>query len=238
MLKLLYFYLLVGIAYFGRVKALLPRITKGSKLAPGSLSLQSLVYIASKKTVDDDDASNDTDDVNVYAPLPSNVSQPSKSDFYDNDELAGLLDMHQQLQSLMMPTKTSIESINQTVESPNEIFASGLHDFIVETISDIEEGEKEGKSTGTNSLFSSKMRAKTSNCDIIAIASDVDGTIVGFDQKIHPRTRDAIKAVQDSDSIEWIFPATGKTRWGAKNSLGTDLSSLTEGPGVYVQVRV
>ena len=250
MLFLLYkcFCFLVGIACWGRVKALSPRITKGYKSALDSSSLHSLVYLASKKNVEDDGALNDTDDdhvgndndVDVYAATTSNFSRPSKLDLYNHDELAGLLEMHQQLQSLMMPPNTSNDSEStkhQTIESPTEIFAGGLHDLIVQTIGDIEEEGKGGQPTQTESWLSDKTRAKISNLDIKAIASDVDGTIVGFDQKIHPKTRDSIKAVQDSTSIEWIFPATGKTRLGAKNSLGSELSSLTEGPGVYVQVR-
>ena len=233
-LKLIYFGFLVRITSGWRVNVLPTRQATGYKSALGFPSSPS-IYLASKTSVNDaDDNHVGTDsDVNVYAAKLSNISQPSKLDLYNSDELVGLLEIHQQLQPSMKSPKKAITSTNdEAAESPNDIFGGGLHDLILQTLDEVEEGGD------TKSWISDKIRTKISNLDITAIASDVDGTIIGFDQKIHPRTRESIKAVQDSTDIEWIFPATGKTRWGARNSLGSELSSLTEGPGVYVQVSI
>jgi hydroxymethylpyrimidine pyrophosphatase-like HAD family hydrolase len=74
-----------------------------------------------------------------------------------------------------------------------------------------------------------------------AIVSDVDGTLLGRDHTLHPITEQAIRnAVEASYSpistIQYFFPATGKTRSGALNSLGFKMKSvLQQSPGVYVQ---
>lgn len=239
----LYFGFLVNITCWWRVNSFSPRTAERLISASGFQSFRS-VHLDSKTCTDDDGALNDANenhvgsdnDVNDSAAKVSKVSQPSKLDLYDSDELTALLEMHQQLQSTMMPPKTSTASTkDQTTESPNDIISGGLHEFILQTINEIEEGGEAGKPPCNESWISDEVRTKVSNLDIVAIASDVDGTIVGFDRKIHPRTRDSIRAAQESADIEWIFPATGKTRWGARNSLGSDLSGLTEGPGVYVQ---
>jgi Cof subfamily protein (haloacid dehalogenase superfamily) len=76
---------------------------------------------------------------------------------------------------------------------------------------------------------------------ICAIASDVDGTLIGSDQKVHPRTKAAIEkavrsAVSPTGNLKFFFPATGKTRKGAMNSLGPELAALIqECPGVFIQ---
>jgi hypothetical protein len=211
-----------------------------------------LLRLSSQKNADDDGVAGSDDsedgatadggiDFNDYVGKVSNISQPTKSDLYGDDELAGLLDLHQQLQSAMAPAPPP-ETTPQTIESPNDLFSGGLHDLILQTIDEIEEEEEEDtppqqQRDESESWISEDTRDKLSKLDIIAVASDVDGTIIGFDQTIHPRTIEAIKAAQESSKLTWIFPATGKTRWGARNSLGPELSSLTEGPGVYCQVR-
>jgi hydroxymethylpyrimidine pyrophosphatase-like HAD family hydrolase len=84
-----------------------------------------------------------------------------------------------------------------------------------------------------------------------AIASDVDGTILTSKMTIHPRTRLAItKAIKMASSssdgdeddnskekIQHFFPATGKSRKGALDSLGIEIGSLIEEHcgGVYLQ---
>ena len=155
--------------------------------------------------------------------------------------------MHQQLQSVMIPPpQESIEPTTtpQTIDSPKDLFAGGLHDFILQTIDEIETKEEQPEEDEpppqpqAQSWISDSARDKFSKLDIIAVASDVDGTIIGFNQKIHPRTTKSIKAaMQNNSELKWIFPATGKTRWGARNSLGPELACLTDGPGVYCQVR-
>lgn len=211
-------------------KALTPGIAAGNKPAFGCSSLP-LLSLSSKENADDDQ------DANEFDAKPPTNSRPTKADLYGEDELFSLLEMHKQLQPSMAPTQDPPPPEN--IESPNDLFAGGLHDFILQTIDEIDEKakEEEEQSTQAQPWISDSAREKISKLDIIAVASDVDGTIIGFDQKIHPSTIDSIKAAQKSSKLKWIFPATGKTRWGARNSLGSELSSLTEGPGVYNQVR-
>ena len=186
----------------------------------------------------DDINADDVNNANDFEGQASKISQPTKADLYGDDELKGLLDLHQQLQSAMKPPHEPIvPATTQSIESPNDLFAGGLHDFILQTVHEIEDETGEDEPPQEKSWISDEAQDRISKLEIIAVASDVDGTIYGFDQKIHPRTRDSIKAAQDSSRLKWIFPATGKTRWGARNSLGPELATLTQGPGVYVQVR-
>ena len=220
-----------------RTGALSPGIAIGKKATFGSSS-PPLLRLSSKNDADDDGESG-VEDANDFIGKASGISQPSKTDLYSDDELAGLLEMHKQLQSAMMPPPQEPDpQTPQKIESPDDLFAGGLHDFILQTIDEIDEkANEEGDSPQDQSWFSESAREKISELDIIAVASDVDGTIVGFDQTIHPNTIESIKAAQKSSKLKCIFPATGKTRWGARNSLGPELSSFTDGPGVYCQVR-
>lgn len=224
-----------------RIGALSPGLAIGKKATFGSSS-PPLLRLSSKNDADDDDApgESDVEDANDFIGKASGISQPSKTDLYSDDELAGLLEMHKQLQSAMMPPpqEPADPQTPQKIESPDDLFAGGLHDFILQTIDEIDEQAIKKEDTPQDqSWFSESAREKISELDIIAVASDVDGTIVGFDQTIHPNTIGSIKAAQKSSKLKCIFPATGKTRWGARNSLGPELSSFTEGPGVYCQVR-
>ena len=92
---------------------------------------------------------------------------------------------------------------------------------------------------------------------IRAIASDVDGTLLKSDCTLHSITRaamlEAIAVAQSSSnddedgdetrinnnktsSLQYFFPATGKTRAGVMNSVGPDVAEmLSKLPGVFVQ---
>jgi hydroxymethylpyrimidine pyrophosphatase-like HAD family hydrolase len=200
----------------------------------------------------------------------SNTPQPppggiTKSDLYGDDELASLLQMHQQLNSEMTfkskmssnpdPVALEIEEqiFSQTIENQNtEDFPvpDSLHDFVLQAIGEIEiESESESESDSdsdsvaeqpTQSWLSKSVKDKIMKDNIKAVASDIDGTIIGSDQKIHPKTKQAILraqalSAQSNSTLKWVFPATGKSRWGAMNSLGPELSFLGDGPGVYCQ---
>ena len=225
----------------GKVDSLSPRIGTGKIPAFGS-SLLPLLHLSSKNDANADDAINDIDaeEANDFIGKASKISQPTKTDLYGEDELAGLLEMHKQLQSAMMPPQEPAElSAPKKIESPEDLFAGGLHSLILQTIDEIDEKKKgvEEEASQAQPWFSDSARKKVSKLDIIAVASDVDGTIIGFDQTIHPYTIDAINDAQKKSELKYVFPATGKTRWGARNSLGPKLSTFTEGPGVYCQVR-
>ncbi len=201
----------------------------GKKSAVGSPSLP-LLHL--KNSADDDDE----EEANDFLGQASKISQPIKTDLYGDDELMNLLEMHKQLQPAMMPSQTpSVEPTTPPkIESPEDLFAGGLHDMILQTLEDIEEEGKNNEDED-QSWFSASAREKVSKLDIIAVASDVDGTILGFEQTVHPNTINSIKAAVKSSKLT-MFPATGKTRWGARNSLGPELEIFTEGPGVYCQV--
>lgn len=78
---------------------------------------------------------------------------------------------------------------------------------------------------------------------ITTIASDIDGTILGADHALSSHTKQAIqRAVQetqktkhDNRRLAHFFPATGKSRRGALDSLGTELCQLlSQQPGVFL----
>ncbi|OEU06197.1 haloacid dehalogenase-like hydrolase [Fragilariopsis cylindrus CCMP1102] len=177
----------------------------------------------------------------------NNTSQPqsppggiTKSDLYGDDELANLLQMHQQLTS-EMTFKSKMSS------NPNPV---ALHDFVLQAIGEIDIDSESDSNSNSDSdsvdeqqqpaWLSKSVKEKIMKCNIKAIASDIDGTIIGSDQKIHPKTEQAILraqslSVQSNSTLKYVFPATGKSRWGAMNSLGPELSFLGDGPGVYCQ---
>lgn len=68
------------------------------------------------------------------------------------------------------------------------------------TTSSVSPGALQELATAPESLLAS----------IVAVASDVDGTLTRKDSTVSQRTKDAIKAVLDSDLL--FFPATGKVR--------------------------
>lgn len=72
--------------------------------------------------------------------------------------------------------------------------------------------------------------------NVVAVASDVDGTLTTPDVTITLRTKQAIKAVMDSGLV--FFPATGKTRAGMYKIFGEEMSSHLKAnnvPGVFIQ---
>ena len=87
--------------------------------------------------------------------------------------------------------------------------------------------------------------------NITAIASDVDGTLLSTDHTLSDITKKAIELAvkevsrgsNDGDNsnnnkagLKYFFPATGKSRRGALDSLGPDIRALLENlPGVFVQ---
>lgn len=176
---------------------------------------------------------------NAKPELPDIARPPSKSEVYQPEELENLWDLHKQL-SPQTSVKQSIEDILEETSIPS------IHDLVMETIAQT----SDDKTTSTNingsttngdtpSWFTKDIQERSRK--ISAIASDVDGTLIGSDQKVHPRTRAAIQnAVESAFSpvggLKYFFPATGKTRTGAMNSLGPELAALIQQcPGVFIQ---
>lgn len=176
---------------------------------------------------------------NVVPRLPDSGRPPSKSEIYNDEELWKLWDLHQQL-SPQTGTKKSNEDSFEATAIPS------IHDLVMDAIADIDRTTTTSSSTNGNydsqityPWLTDEIRERSRK--IKAIASDVDGTLIGSDQKVHPRTKAAIqKAVESAfspmESLQWFFPATGKTRTGAMNSLGPDLAPLIQQcPGVFIQ---
>jgi Cof subfamily protein (haloacid dehalogenase superfamily) len=177
---------------------------------------------------------------------------PSKTDIYSNVELAGLLNVHESLSQLIPDFLTADKTV--VLDQVNRVVPS-LQEMIVQTIQEIENDstidssadmlsndkkQEQWKSLKFQSSFSvSEFEGILPR--IRAIASDVDGTLLGSDHTLHPITEQAIiNAVEASyspiHSLQYFFPATGKTRPGALSSLGPKMKALLQqSPGVYVQ---
>jgi Cof subfamily protein (haloacid dehalogenase superfamily) len=221
-------------------------------------STQVRCRLSEKSLPDEEEHKND--EFNNAKDLPSGIAsisngkmnQPSKTDLYSSDELLNLLSVHTSL-SQSIPTFSSSGRVEQiAVDKFNDV--PSLHDLIEKTVHDIEiestgDNSPESQATGSaqqwkglkfqSSLEISDFESKFPN--IRAIASDVDGTLLGSDHAVHPITERAIiNAVEASYSpihpLQYFFLATGKSRSGALNSLGPKLKALLQQcPGVYVQ---
>jgi Cof subfamily protein (haloacid dehalogenase superfamily) len=133
-------------------------------------------------------------------------------------------------------------------ENPAEYIIPSLHDMVLQIVQEVdEEQSKPPAQVNTEPPFKEtcypwltddiRKRSK----QITAIASDVDGTLLSSSHTLHPLTKEAIQkawqAVCSPDcKLQWFFPATGKTRWGALNSLGPEIASIvSQCPGVFIQ---
>eukprot|EP00980_Cylindrotheca_fusiformis_P007101 scaffold1489_cov194-Cylindrotheca_fusiformis.AAC.11 len=171
--------------------------------------------------------------------LGSNPELPNGSlgktrlgDLYETEELSNILELHKEVSS---------RTNEKRMDEPEEIIPS-VHDLVMQAVGtaisvpelEVVEEPKEPYPWHTKSIRE-KMKG------VVAIASDVDGTLIGSTQTVHPRTKESLmRAVQASfsplGSLRHFFPATGKSRSGALNSLGPDLAALlSQCPGVYIQ---
>ena len=124
---------------------------------------------------------------------------------YSDDQMARLLSVHNNIES----------EISQLEETTTTSVFTSLHDIIVHNIEQVNLEQ---------SIVDPILLAKAKN--VVAIASDVDGTLLSTkDQIMHPRTRTAIiRAIQNPNLH--FFPATGKSRRGALDSLGPEIEML------------
>ena len=140
---------------------------------------------------------------------------------------------------------SSSSAINYGGENAESILLPGeksvdgpsLHEMVLQAL--------EEEETISDKNLEDLLEKKTA--DIIAIASDVDGTLLTSKHELHPRTEAAIRlAVQlvqsapssspNSNKLQYFFPATGKTRKGALDSLGPEMRKLLSNlPGVFIQ---
>ncbi|KAL7442271.1 hypothetical protein ACHAXH_007803 [Discostella pseudostelligera] len=146
--------------------------------------------------------------------------------------------------------------LNDNDNNPIEIYAiPNLHKFVLETIGDTRSSlttsnDKVGDKSSINQLAFENLQTllRDRKPSIRAIATDVDGTLLSG-QYMHPITQDAIlRGIQqaydkssggsssNTNKIQHFFPATGKSRKGAMDSLGPIVGPLLHNcPGVYIQ---
>jgi Cof subfamily protein (haloacid dehalogenase superfamily) len=176
---------------------------------------------------------------------PLGASRPDKGEVYSNDELWDLLQFHEGLSDQMNRRQSSARtSVTLPGEDAPAQGLPSLHDLVLRALEEVY--EKDGQAINTEGRDTGESILQRKVKDIIAIASDVDGTLLTTQHKVHPRTEHAIRqAVQDVNSsanddcrgrLQYFFPATGKTRKGALDSLGTELKELlSQLPGVFIQ---
>lgn len=185
-----------------------------------------------------------------------------KASLYSNDEMMNLLSIHNDISVELNDEDdgdTSDDDDSGSLEVPS------IHDLVKEITGTKDDDNNEDLSTASYDSVTSSLSPSSSLSSVIdentqqrvkniqAIASDVDGTILSKKQTIHPKTIMAIrKAIQSSSTyptnnnnnnnskLKYFFPATGKSRKGALDSISKasiELSSLIQEycPGVYLQ---
>ena len=178
--------------------------------------------------------------------IPSNPfetgfsGRPSKADVYGSEELQALLDIHNDSINEMQPNDNSNNRPNPDVDESNVL---GLHEMVLQKLgvesTDIDTDVPPLPEQTNNDWLSDDFKNRISN--VRAIASDVDGTLLTSDQTLHPRTKQAIQravgmAYSPLDDFKVFFPATGKSRKGALDSLGKEIGGLlSQSPGVFLQ---
>lgn len=161
------------------------------------------------------------------------------------ETMLSLLDLHESLKN--GETDKAIEPREQLLDlttSNNKRTTDGettippsLHDLVQEAVGAVDTlADRNGVNDGTSVLESVElddaMLKRIQN--IRAIASDVDGTLLTSQQTIHPRSRQAV--LRALKSPKHFFLATGKSRKGALNSLGVEMTTLLQNvPGVFLQ---
>ena len=165
---------------------------------------------------------------------------------YDDVTIQALLDTHALLNEEIKSMEKE-ENFDQSRDGKSiQMQASrfSLHDLVLQTIS----GEE--SSVSKISTIPDSLREKAFG--IRAIATDVDGTLMNGQQYVHPRTMAALRRAIEEVSIarkmkngdetpvllKSFFLATGKSRKGALDSLGPEITELVNThkiPGVYIQ---
>jgi HAD superfamily hydrolase (TIGR01484 family) len=216
-------------------------------------------------------------DEEATLPLPSSLTPPSSASFYSEDDLRNVLDAHCQIQqqAAQMDASTGAFTAEDSLSS-----IRGLHELVEQTVLGIQLDAKEpalvarshaegslGDNaeeqpssffTLNNNMTIDDLRQRVSK--LRAIASDVDGTLLTANHRLHPVTWSAIiravavaqrnrerqnqrgvrqqpPAWESSSRIQYFFPATGKSKSGAFQSFNDpDVERLLSSePGVFCQ---
>eukprot|EP00550_Attheya_septentrionalis_P004286 CAMPEP_0198297914 /NCGR_PEP_ID=MMETSP1449-20131203/38848_1 /TAXON_ID=420275 /ORGANISM="Attheya septentrionalis, Strain CCMP2084" /LENGTH=531 /DNA_ID=CAMNT_0043999019 /DNA_START=181 /DNA_END=1776 /DNA_ORIENTATION=- len=197
-------------------------------------------------------------------PFAAGLSRINKADLYDVDELSKVFNVHTDIRN----EEDEPQQEDDDDDDDDDEFMLGLPPFPSQKKKSFLE-QQNGGLDSLHKLVLQAIDAPQSSVvknddDIIlkkvsnirGIASDVDGTILSKGQSLHPRTRKAIKdaiamaVASSADSnrntngnvkLCYFFPATGKSRKGALDSLGRGpggIGALIEEsncPGVYLQ---
>jgi Cof subfamily protein (haloacid dehalogenase superfamily) len=225
------------------------RIIQSRIRSPRSLADNGLDNNDSERITAREDILQKLSGLNAF-PMPSSRGggsdpngRPSKADLYDEADLGNLLNIHKRISS-----QTKAKKLEQDPAS----FIPSLHDLVLQATQGVavtatENGSASSKSTGLRGGNAERFAWLTEDIqqkrkNISVIASDVDGTLLGSNQAMHPRTKSAVRrAVEsaksnESGTLKYFFPATGKTRWGALNSMGPETAALvSQCPGVFIQ---
>lgn len=205
-----------------------------------------------EKFLSDTNDNNDTDFPSAFPTNPFKTSlgeTGGKDALYSDDELFSVLTLHEELSENLNDQEEKVEDVSGGAQSQG---LPGIHDLVMNALQNVDGSspsaslQKEpfvgmGMTSGPDFEIDEDMKQRMTK--IRAIASDVDGTILTSKMTIHPRTRLAItRAIKmagtGSDAkIQHFFPATGKSRKGALDSLGIEVGNLIEQncAGVYLQ---
>ena len=169
---------------------------------------------------------------------PFETNRPSKLDMYNESDLKALWNIHERNQHVFNAEQTN---------ALDESSVLSVHDLIMQSLGDSDNTAAALSSTTTppplplqvDGWLDESSKQRISN--VRAIASDVDGTLLTSRMTLHPRTRQAIQrsvaaAASPLEPLQWFFPATGKSRKGAMDSLGPEIGALlSKTPGVFLQ---
>jgi Cof subfamily protein (haloacid dehalogenase superfamily) len=159
---------------------------------------------------------------------------------FGEETMQNLLNLHESLNQVDEDEKSLeiLQTLRQSLQSPQKeetTIPPSLHSMVQEAVG-AAIGEPGGRSKATTGASAVHWDEDTLQkiAAIRAIASDVDGTLLTCAQTLHPRSRRAIRrAVRSSQTF---FLATGKSRKGALDSLGVEMTLLLENvPGVFLQ---
>lgn len=210
---------------------------------------------------DNDDDDNSEKNLPPF-PFTGSAGRTSKSgDIYSNDELQGLLDLHESLSKSTFSTSSSSSSSESKIlpknsqEDGDEPSFQSLHELVMAQTSSLPEIEEEDNSSSSSSTVNGDVISTNKYQDLLdsnpslrsvldnirMIASDVDGTLLTSKHELNPKTSAAVKraimSVQSpSSQLQHFVLATGKSRAGALGSLGAEMTTLlSQVPGVYIQ---
>lgn len=156
------------------------------------------------------------------------------------ETMQSLLDLHESLKNgetdAALQQREQLLDLTKRQNEDATTIPPSLHDLVQEAVGTVAtaDDDSNGGDVRETIELDDAMLKKIDN--IRAIASDVDGTLVTAQNTIHPRTRQAI--LRALKSPKHFFPATGKSREGARNSIGVEMAALLDKhnvPGVFLQ---